>query len=241
MRRKMVAVVLSAAVLLTGCTDVPDLEGTVQKMEAEYIAAALLKYDKYYQDGLDYDRSVLEATPTPTPTVTPTPVSSPENTATAGAQGFQSEPASAGAVNSTPEEQLVSLNQIYNQKDIQIRAGHYVIKKSLGNSWARITPREGKKLVVVHFTVRNTGTQKRKVNLLKQKDSLQYQLVVDGSSLGSPLLTILEEDLQFFQQTIAAGKSRQAVLVFEADASLKIKNAELVVSRDGYTAKAALK
>ena len=72
--KRLIAAAAVMAFTLTGCGSVPDLDHVNRDMEAEYMAGALLKYDKNNDDMLDYDRSILRATPTPTPAPTSKPV-----------------------------------------------------------------------------------------------------------------------------------------------------------------------
>lgn len=57
--KRLIAAAAVMAFTLTGCGSVPDLDHVNRDMEAEYMAGALLKYDKNNDDMLDYDRSIL--------------------------------------------------------------------------------------------------------------------------------------------------------------------------------------
>ena len=57
--KRLIAAAAVMAFTLTGCGSVPDLDHVNRDMEAEYMAGALLKYDKNNDDMLDYDRSIF--------------------------------------------------------------------------------------------------------------------------------------------------------------------------------------
>ncbi len=230
MKKKAVAAALSVAVLLTGCTSVPDLTSADQNMEAEYMAGALLKYDKNYEYSLDYDRSVLDATPTPEPTPSAAPAATPGVTGQQGSDGASQGPEQA-------EPQSVSLDQLLGKKDIQVRVQACNLKKTYGTSYAKVTAQKGNRLLVVHFNIKNTGKAARKVDL--SGNGVRYTLNIGGEAVASPLLSIVD-DLQYFKQKIGGGESRQAVLIFEIKQSRSVKDAELFASREGYSSKISL-
>ncbi len=71
MRSKLCIITIVACAALTGCSNVPDLSHVDNDLTAQYMADALLKNDDSYQGVLDYDHSILEATPSPTAEPTP--------------------------------------------------------------------------------------------------------------------------------------------------------------------------
>jgi hypothetical protein len=195
-------------------------------MEAEYMAGILLKYDKNNQDMLDYDRSILEPTSSPVETKKPTASSAPvtgDDLSTAGSTDSQA--------NAT---ETVKADVIMSKGGIRIKQQQYQLKSSYDSSYATISAHKGKKLFVVKFLVKNTSGASKRVNMMKR--SLSYSLEIDGTSAGGPLMTILDNDLQYIDYSLENGKSREAVLVFEVDSSQKVKNAVLNVTEGSKTA-----
>lgn len=76
MKKKLCVLVMVTVAALTGCSNGPDLSKLDNSLAAQYVADALLRNDKNYDESLDYDHSLLQATPTPAPTPVPTPVPS---------------------------------------------------------------------------------------------------------------------------------------------------------------------
>lgn len=229
MKKGLCAAVLAAAIMLTGCTSVPDLSRLNNDMEAEYIAGTLLKYDANYDKMLEYDRSVLNPTPIPSPTATPL--------STAAASKMPSNASSQGSI-SQPEE-YVSLDKISPAKGIQIKQESYELKKSYGSDYDNVSAKKGKQLFIVKFCIKNSSSTKKKVNMVGKK--MSYSLEINGNNIGQPMITILERDMQYFNTSIPAGKSREAILVFSVDVSQKISNTKLYVSDGKQTAQISLK
>ena len=230
MKKKLCVLTMMMAAMLTGCTDVPDLSNVDNSLAAQYVADALLRNDKNYDDSLDYDHSILQATPTPAPTPVPTPAPS------GGPDKDDGSSVPNGDGGSKPGDNLesVSVSDIYGISGINIKAGTYRVTSSYGSSGAVCTPKKGNKLVVVNFTVANTSKASKKVNLQKQK--IQAELLSGTTRLGAPMLSIVEGDLQYFNTTLNGGRKKQGVLVFEVDKSTKLKDVKVRFVKNGKEA-----
>lgn len=230
MRRKFCIIALSIAMLLVGCgTDVPDLSRVDNNVAAQYVADALLRGDKHYDESLDYDHSILEPTPMPEPTPVPT--------ATPGNDG---EPGGGQGTQETPQVSNVSLTELYGIPGVAIEQSTYEVKNSYGaGKYAAITPKAGKKLAVVYFMVSNDTGKAKKVAL--DGKSVDIQLYLNGKSEGRPLLSIADGDMQTFNEKIGAGKKKQGVLLFEIDKSVKIDKLEVQFGMEGRQASATVR
>lgn len=230
MKKKLCVLTMMMAAMLTGCTDVPDLSNVDNSLAAQYVADALLRNDKNYDDSLDYDHSILQATPTSAPTPVPTPAPS------GGPDKDDGSSVPNGDGGSKPGDNLesVSVSDIYGISGINIKAGTYRVTSSYGSSVAVCTPKKGNKLVVVNFTVANTSKASKKVNLQKQK--IQAELLSGTTRLGAPMLSIVEGDLQYFNATLNGGRKKQGVLVFEVDKSTKLKDVKVRFVKNGKEA-----
>ena len=230
MKKKLCVLTMVMAAMLTGCTDVPDLSNVDNSLAAQFVADALLRNDKNYDDSLDYDHSILQATPTPAPTPVPTPVPSDGQ----GADDGSSVPDGGQGSKAGDSLESVSVSDIYGIPGINIKAGSYRVTSSYGSSYAVCTPKKGNKLVVVNFSVSNTSKASKKVNLAKK--NIQAELLSGTTSLGSPMLSIAEGDLQYFNTTLGGGRKKQGVLVFEVGKSTKLNNVKVRFVKDGKEA-----
>lgn len=224
MRRILSFIALGAAVMLAGCsTNVPDLSHVDNDLAAQYVADALLRNDKHYDESLDYDHSILEATPEPEPTEAPTPEpeegSSPDQTG-AGGQGGQAQ--------GEPAVSNVSLSDIYGVQGVSVTPSSYKMQDSYDEGGGlSVVPHRKNKLIVVYFTVSNNSGKAKRVKL----GDVSPQLYLDGSSVGQPMPSLAAGDLQSFNERIAAGKKKQGVLLFEVPSNTKMSKLEVRFSK----------
>lgn len=230
MKKKLCVLTMVTVAALTGCSHGPDLSRLDNSLAAQYVADALLRNDKNYDESLDYDHSLLQATPTPAPTPVPTPV--PSDTEKDGSSK-KTTPGQEGAKPSETVES-VSMSEIYGISGIKIQAGTYRTMSSYGSDFAVCTAKKGNKLVVVNFTVTNTTKKKKQVNLAKEK--MQVELLSGDESLGSPLLSIVDGDLQYFNAKMDGGKTKQGVLIFEVSKSAKVNNVKVRFAKESKEA-----
>lgn len=226
MKKRFYAAVLSVAVLMTGCSSGPDLSRFNNDLEAEYIAGTLLKYNADYEGMLEYDRSILDVTPTPVPTPTVTPASSQE---------------SDGEIENSTEgkddeiQQIaVALDDISPVEGISWSLETYEVKQSYGSRFATVEAGKGNQLLVVKFRLKNTNSKKKNVNFIDTKVS--YVLEVDGQAVATPLQTLIDGDMQYFNDTIPAGKSREGVLIFKISKKQNLNNAVIRAIKENQSA-----
>lgn len=225
MRKKLCVLALAAAVVFTGCSsNVPDLSKVDNDLAAQYVADALLRNDKHYDDALEYDHSILQATPTPLPTTAPATQAPQTKEDSNGANG---QGASVKGENDNAQQTLdsVSLSEIYGVTGVTVKGSAYRVVSSYGTDFAVCMAKKGCKLIVVNFSVSNTTKSAKKVDFASQ--AVQAELLVNGESLGSPLLSIVDGDLQSFDTKIEAGRKKQGVLLFEVDKSVKVNSIEV--------------
>ena len=107
----------------------------------------------------------------------------------------------------------VSLDDLYHLKGVSILYTSYCLADKYGSS--QIRAEQGKKLLVAEFSLKNNSGAKKKVKLIDRR-KISYQLNVDGTTY-SPQISLLENQLDYLEATIAKGKSQKAVLVFQVD------------------------
>ena len=223
MKKRFCMAVLVMAVMLTGCASGPDLSRVHRNMEAEYMAGLLLKYDADYDEMLDYDRSILNPTPTPEPTRKPV---KPSPSASGSAVSSNGKTDSNG--DDSQVKSYISLKEMGTVQGITLSQESYELKDGYGSSYAVVNPEKGNRLLVVKVRLKNGNSKTKKVNMIKA--DMSYSLEIDGQSVGAPKMTMLPNDLQFYRSKIEAGKSQEAVLIFEISKSQKVKDANLYIS-----------
>ncbi len=216
MKRKLCILAFAVAFVFTGCSyNVPDLSGVDNDLAGEYVADALLRHDKHYDEALEYDHALLQPTPTPAPTEPPV-TEEPEDSTSSDGQGAS---ANNGG-EAQPSLKNVALSDIYGVPGVTVKGNTYQVTSSYGTSYAVCQAKKGKKLLAVNFAIANTSKAEKRVNF--QKKGVQAELLLDGKSMGGPLLSIVDGDLQSFNTKIGAGKKKQGVLIFEIGKSVKV-------------------
>lgn len=213
---------VASSVLLTSCAaQVPELSKYDNDKAAEYMAGEMLKYDADYAYALEYDRSILKATPTPAPTkvpvATPKPVQNPANP----------EGSVTGDMQEAPAVQQVSGADILGIPGIEIQYVSASMKSSYGKEYESIVASKGKELLILKFQIKNTGQGAQEINLFNQK--LDYTLS-QGDQTKKPKQTTAEGDLQYLNRKMSSGKSIQGVLMFEVDQGTKIEGSSLQIT-----------
>ncbi len=240
MKGKILVVTLVASLGLTGCgTSMPNLSRLNNDIEAEYMAGELLKNDTEYKSAFVYDHSALEATPSPSPTAVPVGSNAPTEAPVSRSPKPNSTHQSSSGASISEGDSYVDLDTVIDIPGIHIKQMNYALKQSYGSKYAPVTASSGKKLLVVRFRIKNTSSQEIKVNM--EKLGLKYSLMLGNDVIGGPLLSIVPKDMQYYHGTVSSGKSHQVVLLFEVDASKKIKKAAVVVSNGTQSAKLNLK
>lgn len=234
MKKRFCIAVLVIAVMLTGCSNGPNLSRVHRNMEAEYMAGLLLKYDADYDGMLEYDRSILNPTPTPEPTRKP---ATPSSSATGSAASSNKGP--GGGADDSQVKSYMSLEEMGTVQGITLSQESYELKGSYGSSFAVVNPEQGNRLLVVKFRLKNGNSKMKKVNM--SKEDLSFSLEIGGQNVGAPEKTMLPNDLQFYRSKIAAGKSQEAVLIFEISKSQKVEDANLYISAGSKNAQVSLK
>lgn len=202
---RFLCAVLAVSVLsLTGCADIKNLSEEQENEIAEYAAGVLLQNsDKYPYRLITKEEKEVTETPTPTPT-------SAAAQASDAPQESQPEQTAAAPEDSKKE---VSLDDLYHLKGVSILYTSYRLADKYGSS--QIRAEQGKKLLVAEFSLKNNSGAKKKVKLIDRR-KISYQLNVDGTTY-SPQISLLENQLDYLEATIAKGKSQKAVLVFQVD------------------------
>lgn len=213
-------ITVASAMLLTSCaSQVPELSELDNNKAAEYIAGEVLKHDEDYPYALDYDRSILDATPTPAPTPKPVVTPKPVENSTDSNGGV-----SADIQGDEPAVQEISGAEILGIPGVEIRYVSAVVQDSYGKGYESIVASKGKELLIVKFRIKNTGQDAQKIDLFNQK--LEY-ILSQGDKTIAPEHSSAAGDLQYLDTTISPGKSKQGVLLFEIDKDTQLEGSSL--------------
>lgn len=213
MKKIGIGIVCMAALLMTGCGVVlPDMTDEEINTIGEYAAITLLKYDVNARSRL-VDASVLEELQnTPEPELPSVPEQEPETKP-------EPEPATEvpvvdnSVVGEMTAESLESFLEL--PEGVNLSFAEYEVCQSYqeDDQYFSLDASEGKKLLVLHFTLRNASGSDQSINLLAKKN--QYRITVNGSSTRTALTTMLTNDLATYKGTLGNGASEDVVLLIE--------------------------
>lgn len=217
--KKRIILTLTAAIMvlgLVGCGEnqIPELTDEQTQMLGEFTAFTLMRYDANHRSRL-VDYTLLMTTPDPEQTPEPVPTKEPggmdpvDDTPVIGANG---QPGSSGSSNI---EETLKLPE-----GVSVTFLDHALYNSYpeGDTYFAMTATEGKKLLVLNFSISNVSGQDQAIDLLHI--AAEFRITVNGDYTRRALLTGLESDLSTFEGTVSAGESRIAVLVIEVDGSV---------------------
>lgn len=209
---------------LAGCVKVTELNEEEQNIIAEYSAGILLQHDaKYSRKLLKSETAQPEATEAST--LAPEPTQNPQS---AGPTGGETE----------PEETVneVALNELYGVKGMNVTYNSYTICKEYPkkSSSFQLTSKEGERLLVVRFKVKNTSSKSMKINLIKRK--ISYPLDLDGTVYDPTIVIQKNGGLNYLKTNLNAGASEEAILVYEIPADAANPAAVTLTAQDGDNA-----
>ena len=251
--KKFLALAMFAvlSVLLAGCYQIeyPDLSEENSDAIAQYSAYLLLKYDKNHMAErklLDkkelediYKEREAEATgiPTPTPsdpdTVTeaPTPVPTDEPVVTPTTNPT-AEPTAEPVTDN--DQKAESLNALYGQDSFEITYSKNNTTTVYSETEASaFYAKDGEKILVVEFGVKNTTRSKKQIYLLES--NVEYYIYCKNGDVYSPAMSFLPNDIITLDTEIDAYGNYNAVLIcFIKDTDVP-ERLHVLNSETGYT------
>ena len=219
-----VAMAMLTMTLLTGCGVGIELSDEENDMIAEYMAAALLKYDAHYEETLIY----AEAAETPEDEFIPVDFIEEKDDSQSDAM---EEGVDSDKEDTVSEENTSStLSEIFKSKKYNVSylgVEEYETYKESGNDYFIVEAPTGCKLAVVQFTIANISDKDITVSLADKE--LTYELVLGENTIKKPLLTALMGDLQFYNETIPTGETKVGVVVFAVEKDVDVSTGTVVI------------
>ena len=223
------AVLLAAAILLfglTGCAEnqIPDLTDEQIQQVGEFVAITMMKYDAGHRSRL-MDLPEMEETgetaPKPEEPAGMAPVDDTPVVNSAGIETAEKElEYSMEEVMGLPE----GVSVLFTDTEI---CNDYPGESDSFNMSAG----DGKKLLVLHFSIANAGQQEQELDLLSS--GTVYRITVNGEYSRRALTTMLLDDMTSYQGTIPAGESAEAVLIIEIEGSLSTVTSLTLDAKNG--------
>lgn len=216
MKKQFFLLITICGVMLTGCAQLVDLTDNESDVLAEYMAGTMLKYDSNYKEALIYPEETIENED----------ISETDNimhVSTDNKTVDQSQ---------TPEYTKVTQKLPANTQNITLVSAAEVFKDILKNHFSvtyqgyktygsyvdendlyAIEAAKGNKIVAFQFNIKNVTNKQQKLALLNKK--ISYQLVDKDNNVYYPSMTLLNNDIQYINVRVNAGKTKKAVILFE--------------------------
>ena len=229
MRKKTLSICLIAmsAMLFTGCGSSYELTDKQNSMVAQYAAELLLKYDVRYDYRLENMNSItgeLQLVQNSDWVQEDSQVSTEEH------QTSEDSEVTTEA-SGVDENQETELTKLFEENIDVSYLGYSIISRypeDISDIIAYVEPKEGMKLIVVEFMVKNTSEEQVAVNCLDSER--RYRIILNDEKAAVPMKSFLEEDLTTLQVTLEPMEEKKAVLIFQIAESLEDDIQSLKVS-----------
>lgn len=249
MKKTFLMLVLSCGLLLTGCAQLTKLTDKQSDVIAEYMAGSVLRYTDNYMEGLVYPEDTADKTTNKTADKTggkitdkvsdtkATSDNSSGKTDTGNQSSDQSQSQSTPAAGtSVVKGNSLTYEELYKilcDDKCQVKYTNFKLYDSYAqrDNYFTLQPTDGRKLLVVNFKVSNETKKAVKMNLGKLH--IDYKLHTAQGKTYSPMVTLLDTDLNYLSYTLQGGKSDDAVLVFDVPATIDKNGLTLSISLNG--------
>ena len=234
---------LAMAFVLAGCGMFASLDLTEEEsgLIAEYAAGLLKKYDRNGTRLLNPDAIREEEVPEEIPEEVPEEEpAAPEESTPEETMPSEEEP--EPDTEDEPEAEAVSyatatISECLGLSGIDIEYQDYELcdryPEQPDNSWLiSMAAPPGQKLVVVRFSLTNDTDDTMSCDILNA--GKLYRLLVNGGKRVNETVTVLMDSFSQFNETLDAGETQEAVLIFELDEeeASSLSSLDLVIKDD---------
>ncbi len=234
MGRSYVLAAVLAVFLFGGCQKMPDLGNAQESQVAEYAAGILLKYDSSYQKRLkDVDSALAWEESRAAMESRIAAMQSQESQAAESAQagtegGSEASSEAAQSVYTSTPEILLQLPEGVGLRLLDATVESHYADPSAG-AFA-LEPTAGNGFLAVKIALFNNGSGAADVDILGS--GAVFKLILGGGQSRTALVTMLSTDLSTFSGQLAAGESREMVVLaeFPQEALHSISSLQVAVS-----------
>lgn len=241
------------ASFFTGCDifETVNLSSEQSELVAEYAAGKLLQYEKGHKNGIEQvkDLNFEELNPGYVPPEEDNPLApnidmsdnpllqKPENQES---EGYVNEDNSDIDQPIVPDDEAVvdspaiptkSIAESLGVDNASIEFDSVELLKKYPNDDSQLVlsmkATEGKDLLIAHFNVENSGDED--INVSTNNDNFRARISINGGSKVRGDVTLLDNDLMNYSNTIPAHSSAGAVFVFEVKAGEQISTLDLII------------
>lgn len=211
---KIMAIALSAVFCLSGCqtSTIPEMSEEETALVAQYAANLILTNNKKHDTGIA-TQAEIEKDEAKRERQRLREEEAKKAADKAAEQGETSEIDDASAV-----VENADIAQFLGLQDVVIAyQSNEVCDAYPGDdsedSFFAMNATEGNQLLVLKFNIQNNSAEDKEIDILNQYPL--FRISVNGGEDKSALTTLLLDDLSTFKDTLAAGESKEAVLVIQ--------------------------
>lgn len=223
-------VLLAGALMLTGCGEEPyELEDNEREIIVNYAAHIIAKYNVKQPEGYRYvyvpeEEPLLEEEEEQPGEEETQPEEPAESESPEAADGSGEGTSEAPAVTLSEALGLTDINAVYTGAE-------------LTDNYNSVVPDAGKKLLILHVTLQNPGTEDADCDILSLMPT--FRAKVNGTEETTAELTILTENLSTWEDPIGAGESVDTIILFQLSDSqiTSVDQLEMTVSVGENTAR----
>ncbi len=247
MKKIGLIVIVIIVFTLTGCMKSYPLTDQQSDIIAEYAAAIVLNNDKDYASSLTPMNVIMD---------NGNDAADPEDTQDADDhrdalsanstfnEGSNQTDGQAGSGVVTGEQvKQYTFSEVIGNLNYDIKYQGYelcdIYPEETKNPYFSLYPREGNQLLVVSFRAANISEKKSRLNL--NDPSIVFRMIVDEKTSSKPLLSLLENDLQYMDVTLKAGESENGLLIFEVPKETDMSNIYLSIKKGDKVDKIMMK
>ena len=213
-RVQMTAAALATLMLLGGCGEAPyDLTEKEQELIVNYAAHVVTKYNSYQKEGLTYVdlEAMAEEEAAVEEVVAETPVTEEQTSVAEGAEVAEAEATEESTDLGYPK---VTLESLFGDQGLAVDyVGMRIADSYVKADYYALFPDAGKMYLVLGIDITNEGEAVMSVDNLSR--GAKFQIAINGEVVSFSETTLLMEDFSTFEDTLAAGETRETVLLFQ--------------------------
>lgn len=221
MKRRAICI---AAILLlvtfSGCgSKLPQMTYEQEQTIVEYAASAVLQHMEDYNSRL-VDLSLYENLET-----------EPDETESVGMDPV----ADTDAIDVSSEDKQLSIGEVLSLSDLDLQYGSFEVLDTYPNDetenpYFTLDASNGKKLLVLHFTLQNMSEEDKEVDILSVAP--QFIVTINDNIRKNALSTMLLEDISTYAGLLTASENQNLVMIveIEEETAASIENMNLTVS-----------
>ncbi len=231
------AALTAALVFLGGCGNaIPDMSTEVEQKVGEYAGFVMLRYDANHRSRLvDLPE---ESFPEETVEEPETPVEEIQEEVQEEQQEIQEEVVNpVEVIDNTTEQETETVTP---EEFLGLAEGMSLIYQGFSfedsysgqmDDFLSVDASEGKKLLVLYFTLYNQTGTAQDVDFLG--DGAAFKAVINGNVTRTALLSMLMSDMAAYKGTIENGYGEELALIFEEDENIVPESIQLVIQNTG--------